>query len=54
MPDPRWRGLGNSATRRRIERIRWTRRDKVGALLLALLVLLAGAIAAWLVSIYHD
>jgi hypothetical protein len=54
MANPRWRGVGNTATRRRIECIRWTRQDKVSALLLGLLVALSGAVAAWLVSMYHD
>jgi hypothetical protein len=54
MPDPQWKGESNGAIRRRIQQIRWSRRDKIGAALMGVLVLLVALISAWLVSIYHD
>jgi hypothetical protein len=54
MPYPRWRGAGNSATRRRIERIRWTRRDKIGAMLLGALMFLTVVFSGWLGHNYGD
>ena len=54
MPNPHWKGLSNSAIRRRIERIRWRRRDKIGAALLGSLVLLTAVLTAWLSHNYHD
>ncbi len=54
MTSPRWKGNGNTATRRRIERIRWTPRDKLGLLLISILVLLTVVLSSWLSYNYHD
>jgi hypothetical protein len=51
---PRWRGVSNRATRRRIDAIHWSRQEKLLAFLLGVLVLSAGLVSGWLVSIYRD
>jgi hypothetical protein len=54
MSDPQWRGESNSATRRRIERIRWNRYEKISALLMGGLILLVGLFSGWLVANFRD
>ena len=54
MPNLRWKGMSNSATRRRIKHIHWTQRDKIGAVLLGVMVFLTAVISGWLSSNYHD
>jgi hypothetical protein len=54
MPDPQWRGESNNATRRRIQRIRWNRYEKICVALMGGLILLVGVLSGWLVSIYRD
>jgi hypothetical protein len=54
MTTPRWKGTSNSIARRRIERIRWTRRDNLGLLIISLLVFLTVMLTGWLSYNYHD
>jgi hypothetical protein len=54
MPEPQWKRTSNRIARRRIERIRWTRQDKIGVLLIGALLLLVSAASAWLVANFHD
>lgn len=50
MPYAQWKGSGNSATRHRIRQIKWTRRDKLGAVIISLLALATALVSAWLSS----
>ena len=50
MPYVQWKGTSNRASRQRIRQIRWTRHERVGAVLMALLAGAIALISAWLAS----
>ena len=54
MPNVEWKGTSNQATRHRIRQIRWTQRERIGAVLMALLATVVALISAWLASNVRD
>lgn len=50
MPQVQWKGTGNQATRHRLQQIKWSRRERISAVLIALLAAAVAVISAWLGS----
>lgn len=50
MPYVQWKGTGNQAARHRMRRIRWTRRERIGVVIIGLLVAVVALVSAWLGS----
>jgi hypothetical protein len=54
MPNMQWKGTSNQATRRRIREIQWTRRERISAVLLALMAAAVAVLTALLASTIND